>query len=484
MDISIRKKLDILKDLELRARALEPTEDQINHWNQEVFGYGTEFVHSLERRKAFEEWKGESLDFPAIPAKGRPIEELMEQVSSKVDHFGINPASGGHLGYIPGGGLYPSALGDYLAAVSNRYSGVFYANPAATRMENSLLEWFAEIFGYPKNCGGNLSSGGSIANLIAITTARDAKGIKGEKIARSVVYLTEQVHHCIHKALRIAGLSETIWRNVPLNEAYEMDVIALGKMLAEDKEKGRIPFLIVGSAGTTDTGAVDPFDALADLAERFGCWFHVDGAYGGAFALVEKAKAKFAGIERSDSLVIDPHKGLFIAYGLGVVLIKDIQAMQDAHYYQANYMRDAKVKGMQGVSPADLSPELTKHFRGMRLWMSLQLFGVEAFQAALEEKMYLCQYFYERIKGMGFEVGPFPSLSVCIYRWVEQGQDNDAINNALMKAVNEDGVTFISSTLIEGEVWLRLAVVSFRTHLWHVDHLIDILQKALKKALK
>ena len=185
-------------------------------------------------------------------------------------------------------------------------------------------------------------------------------------------------------------------------------------------------------------------------------------------------KDHFKGVNRCDSFIIDPHKGMFLPYGLGAVLIRDGEAMRRSHYYQANYMQDALENALQ-VSPADVSPELTKHFRGLRMWLPMQLFGLGPFRAALSEKRLLALYFYERVRDMGFTVGPEPDLSVVIYRYIPESGDVNAFNKQLIQAVQQDGRIFISSTLIDGVFWLRLAVLCFRTHRREVDLLLEML---------
>jgi glutamate/tyrosine decarboxylase-like PLP-dependent enzyme len=245
--------------------------------------------------------------------------------------------------------------------------------------------------------------------------------------------------------------------------------------------------LVVASAGTTDTGAIDPLDRIADLCKAHGLWLHVDAAYGGFFLLAEdqdlegrSIAQRFAGISQADSIAIDPHKGLFLSYGLGAVLIRDVDALKRSHYYLANYMQDT-VAALDEPSPADLSPELTKHFRGLRMWLPLQLLGTGPFRAALQEKLELCRLFYREISQRGFEVGPPPELSVCIYRYVPKQGDSDQFNRRLVEEVHRDGTVFISSTTINGQVWLRLAVLSFRTHLRQIDYLLEFLPRAAKK---
>ncbi len=472
---------DKIIQLETIAQKLEPHEELRSQWTHEVQQYAEHFLDTIRSRKTFIETEDKGsglLDFP-VQEEGRRIEELLDLIRENVDRPGLNPASGGHLAYIPGGGVYTSALGDFLAAVTNRYAGVYFASPGAVRMENLLLRWMCDLVGYPETSLGNLASGGSIANLTAIATARDALGIKAADIPQSPIYLTSQVHHSIQKAIRIAGLGEAPLRYISVDDRFRMDLVDLRRQIAADKAAGLIPFLLVASAGTTDTGAIDPLEDLSVLAEQEQMWFHVDAAYGGFFLLSEEVRTSFAGIEKADSITIDPHKGLFLAYGIGALLIRDVAALRETHYYQANYMQDTL--GATGEpSPADLSPELTKHFRGMRMWLSLQLYGVKTFRATLSQKLWLCRYFYEAVQQLGFEVGPYPELSVMIFRYVPTEGEANTFNGELVKKVREDGRIFLSSTTIDGVFWIRLAVLSFRTHLVEIDLCLEILKEIVE----
>ena len=473
--------IEKIKKLEAQSQSLEPnTEDRLD-WQRKVEQYAFNFIDQLPHNRAFirTENEGKDLNLYPIADEPRAMEELLNILDKNVDTPGLNPASGGHLGYIPGGGIFPTALGDYLAAVTNRYAGIYFGGPGAVRMENMLIRWMCSVMGYPEDASGNLASGGSIGNLIAIVTARDFKKIEPEIISKSVIYLTSQVHHCVQKAIRIAGLHRAQIIYIPVDERFKMDTVALRQQIEKDVAEGKKPFLLIGSAGTTDVGAIDPLNDLADIAKEHDLWFHVDGAYGGFFNLTKEGKEKLKGIERSDSLVIDPHKGLFLSYGLGVVLIKNTKAQQESHYYKANYMQDAA--GFEELSPADLSPELTKHFRGLRLWMPLQLFGLSPFKAALEEKIMLTQYFYQEVQKLGFEVGPFPELSVMIYRYVPKKGNADEFNARLIQHVHDDGRVFLSSTSIEGVFWLRIAILAFRTHLNTIDLCLKVLKEGIEK---
>ena len=474
-----------LKKSETLSRLLEPDESIRKIWLDHVLNYSEEFLNTVNDINAFNEYSEEQINAIKFDISENPetITDIISQIEKDIDIPGLNPASGGHLGYIPGGGVYATALGDYLAAVFNKYAGIYYAGPGAVKLENSLIRWMCSIIGFPKTALGNLTSGGSIATLIAIATARDAQNITSKNVSKSVIYLTEQAHHSVEKAIRISGLNEAIIRYVPMTEDFRMNTDVLRNMVKNDKDSGLNPFLLVAAAGTTDTGAIDPLDDIAEIAKQNNMWMHTDAAYGGFFILLDAEKNKFKGIKKSDSVTIDPHKGLFLSYGLGAVLIKDVKALNKTHQYQANYMQD-KVETFTEPSPADLSPELTKHFRGLRMWLPLKLLGLKPFKAALEEKLLLTRYFYEEIQKIGFEIGPFPDLSVMIYRYVPDNRDANDFNLQLVEDVKKDGKVFISSTRINGDVWLRLAVLSFRTHKSTIDYTITVLKKSVEKQTK
>jgi glutamate/tyrosine decarboxylase-like PLP-dependent enzyme len=468
-----------ITSLEAIARRLDPSATERDALMRPVVDYANTFLDSLPDLPVFvaDDDGGEALRHAAIGEAPTGIADLLGILGEHVDRPGINPASHGHLGYIPGGGIVHAALGDYLAAITNRYAGVFFAAPGAVRMENLLLEWMASVVGYPADAAGNLTSGGSIGNLIAIVTARDAKGIGPAQIEQSVIYLTEHVHHSVGKAIRIAGLHTCVVRHVPMDSRHRLDATALEALVGEDERAGLRPWLVVASAGTTDAGAIDPMHAIGDVAERHGLWFHLDAAYGAFFALCDEGRQALDGMARSDSIVMDPHKGLFLPYGSGAVLVKDRKAMADAHASEAHYMQDAAQRRDE-LSPSDVSPELSKPFRGLRLWLPLKLCGLAPFRAALEEKLLLARYFHERISAMaGFEVGPSPELSVVTFRYVPARGDADTFNARLVDAVQQDGRVFLSSSRIDGRFILRLAVLAFRTHLDTIDLTLDILRE-------
>ncbi len=472
-----------IKELEKQARKLETTAQDRKSLLEEATDYGEEFLTSLSEKPAFvnSDEKGKGVYDIPFSDKPKKLDDLLDVLNSEVDTPGLNPASGKHAGYIPGGGLYPSAIADYLAAITNRYTGVFFSSPGAVRIENMCIRWMNDLVGYPEGASGNLTSGGSIANLIALVAARDNSEIKARDFDRAVIYTTRQVHHCVVKAIKFAGLREARLRTIPMDEHYRMKADALEEQIQSDKDEGLIPLTIFASAGTTDLGAVDPIDEIGDIADRHDLWFHVDAAYGGFFLLTDHGREVMSGIEKSDSATIDPHKGLFLPYGSGALLVRDGQKLYDSQHMSANYLQDT-YKANEEASPADLSPELSKHFRGLRMWLPLQLFGVAPFRAALKEKLLLARYAYSKLQQIdGIELGPEPELSVVFFRYLPEDEDPDTFNKAIVDRIHKDGRVFISSTHINGTVYLRLAILNFRTHLEEVKQIVAILKEMISE---
>jgi aromatic-L-amino-acid/L-tryptophan decarboxylase len=480
-DIPDAELLERLRRLERASRSLEPGTGRRRRLRNAVIASSERFLRRVDTLKGFEDAAGQGAGLLEHPVGERalPLDEVIELFEREVVRPGAATATGRHLAYIPGGGIYASALGDYLAAVTNKYSGVFFAGPGAVRMENLMVRWVADLVGYPGGAAGSISSGGSLATLTAIVSAREAHGLRAADFGSAVVYLTSQAHHCVPKALHIAGMGEAHVRQVPVDEGYRMRPEALAAAVVEDRAAGLRPWLVVAAAGTTDTGAVDPLDAIADVAARERCWLHVDAAYGGFFLLTEHGRAALRGIERSDSVVLDPHKGLFLPYGSGIVVVRDAAPLMAGHDYTSSYMQDARADASE-VSPADVSPELSRHFRGVRMWLPLVLLGLAPFRAALEEKLLLARYFHRQIARAGFEVGPAPDLSIVTYRWAPPGvglEQANRMNKAIMDGAYRDGRVFLSSTMLEGRFTLRMAALAFRTHRRTIDLAVEVLRE-------
>ncbi len=468
----IIQKLNQLNDL---SRELEIPEEKRSEMTHLVLHYANQFIGGLSNEKCFREKEAEGLK---ISGEKMSLPELLDLFQKQVVETGIIAPSGKHFGYIPAGGIFTSAIADFIAAVTNPYAGVHYANPGAATIENEVINWMKSVFSFPESAVGNLTSGGSVSNLVAFAAARDKHKIKNGAITHSVVYLTDQVHHSAQKALRIIGLEDVILRYIPLDKHFKMIPGELERLVKTDLAEGLNPFMVIGTAGTTDTGAVDPLNDIAGIAEKYNLWFHVDAAYGGFFILTSK-KDLFRGIEKADSIIVDPHKSMFIPYGLAGVLIKDREAVLHSNAYSGNYMQDAAGDEMI-KSPANLSLELTRHFRGLRLWLPLQIHGIEPFKACLEEKLLLVKYFRNCLANLGFKLGPEPDLSIS-YFWYPFEKNIDERNKQLMEEIHKDGDVYFSSTILNGRFVIRIAVLSFRSKKETVDTAVEMIERCLKR---
>ncbi len=416
------------------------------------------------------------------PEKGTDFDSLLEWLMNKVIPVSLTTPHPSYMAYIPGGGLYPAAIGDFLGAATNRYAGVSFAAPAASRLEANVLDWFAEWMGYPDSARGILTSGGSLANFSAIVAAR--RHLLGDDIHKGTLYTTDQAHHCIMKSAILAGIPEKNLRVLGTDDLFRAVPERFERAVKEDQGKGFKPFLIIGSAGTTNTGAVDPLHDLADLARNYGLWYHLDAAYGGFFNLCEKGRKKLSGIERSDSVVLDPHKGLFLPYGSGSLIVKEGERLRRAHMLTADYMQDLPTADGD-ISPTEYSPELSRSFRGLRVWFPLKLFGVQAFREALEEKLELTEWLYRSLrKEPGFEFMAEPELSVLPFRFRPQRGDVDAFNRKLLKNINGTKKLYFSSTLLRGEFTIRVCILGFRTHMEQVEEAFEIITSAARELMK
>jgi aromatic-L-amino-acid/L-tryptophan decarboxylase len=413
------------------------------------------------------------------PEHGRPFDELLRQVGEAAVR-GFNTAGPGYLAYVPGGGLWSAAVADFLATALNRYVGVWNAAPVFVQMEWQAIRWLADAFGYPAGASGILTSGGSLSNFSAIVAARRA--ILGEDLAGGTIYVTEQTHVSALKAAMLAGFPRANVRALPADAHLRLDPAALTAAVEADRSNGLRPFLVVASAGTTNTGAVDPISAIADVASRQHLWLHVDAAYGGFFQLTERGRHAFAGIERADSITLDPHKAMFLPYGTGCLLVRDGRRLREAHdVHEAEYLQDL-ADDAETPNFADLSPELSRDFRGLRVWLPIKLHGLQAFREALDEKLDLARVLYDGIRDAPGIVIPWePELSVVAFRLEPPGATPDraeAATRALLDRINASKRVFLSSTMIDGRMLLRACIVSHRTHRDRIDEAIGIIRTA------
>jgi aromatic-L-amino-acid decarboxylase len=340
-------------------------------------------------------------------------------------------------------------------------------------LESVVIRWICDLFDYPPEARGVLTPGGSMANLSAVVTARTH--MLGERFDDGILYVSDAVHHSIAKSAKIAGLPPSSVRAIRTDENVRMDIDALRHAVAEDRAGGKRPFMVVGSAGTVNVGAVDPLDEIAGVAAEQGLWFHVDGAYGGFFQLTERGKRTLNGIARADSITLDPHKTLFLPYGTGSLIVRDGAILKDAHQLQAHYLPDSS-EDPELFDHADYSPELTRDFRGLRVWLPLQLHGVDAFEAALDEKLDLAQLVYEELgKIPQLEVPWRPDLSLVAFR-PRGASDPEAIE--LLDRINASGRVWLSPAAVGDRDYLRVCIVSHRTRRPRIEECIRIISEA------
>jgi aromatic-L-amino-acid/L-tryptophan decarboxylase len=417
------------------------------------------------------------------PEDGTPPGPLLDLLFERAIPASFNNAGPGFLAYIPGGGQPYAAAADLISSAVNRYVGVFAPAPALVQLETNVIRWFARAVGYPEGAGGFLTSGGSLANFSAVVAARHEK--LPEDFLKGTLYVSDQGHHCIRKAALLAGFPAANVREIPSDAAFRIRLDALADRVAEDRSTGFMPFLVVASAGTTNTGAVDNLDALADFAEHEGLWLHADAAYGGFFMLTARGRAALAGLARADSIVLDPHKGLFMPYGAGCLLVKNPGSLRRSHSVSAHYM-----PGMQddpdSVDFCEISPELSRNFRGLSVWLAVKLCGLAAFRDALDEKLDLAREAVEAVRGIpGMTIVAEPQLSLFAFRLTAPGASRaemNRLNRGLMDRVNARQRVLLTGTLLGEDFAIRMCILSFRTHADRVRMALEDLREAAREA--
>jgi aromatic-L-amino-acid/L-tryptophan decarboxylase len=418
------------------------------------------------------------------PEAGTALEPLLDSLFSDWIPRSFTAPGPGYLAFIPGGGLFPAALADFLAAATNRYTGVWQAAPALVQLEANALEWLRDWMDFPPDTRGLFTTGGSMATFNAIVCGRER--YLGADIRRGVLYTSDQAHHSILKSAKLAGVMPDRVRVIDSDDRYRMRVDRLADAIAADRRAGLTPFAVVSSAGTTNTGAVDPLDAIADLCAAEQVWHHVDAAYGAFFYLLEEMRGVLAGLPRADSLTLDPHKGMFLPYGTGALLVRDGAALRAAHEATAAYL-PAMPHPDDFYDPSQHSPELSRGFPGLRVWLCVKLFGAAAFREAIAEKRALTLDAARRVAALpGIVMDAEPELSLFAFHVTRPGaslDDENAMTRALMERTTRRGRVMVTGASTRGRYLGRVCVLSFRTHAERIDALIEDFDVVLRDML-
>lgn len=450
--------------------------DRVTSWSlQDFFALPEQSIGTTATRSALEE----TLREPP-PLAGQPIAGVLRELHDKVSPFAIRPSHPRFLAFVPGAPTFVSVLGDWLSAASNFFCGVWLEAAGPSFVEVLVLDWFKEFLGYPAGASGVLTSGGSEANLLALVAARDHLSFEDRQ--RTVLYVSDQRHGSIDRAAHIMGLRPEQIRSVPCDHAGRIRCEALAPAVREDRRAGRVPWTVVANAGATNTGAVDPLEALADFSQENRLWLHVDAAYGWPAVLVDEGKRLLRGIERADSITLDPHKWFAQTFDVGCVLVREGRLLEKTFALRADYLQDV-VPNDDEVNFADRGLALTRRFRALKIWLSLKVLGLDWFRMLIEHCMRLADLAQMLLQRRGqFEILSPRQLSILCFRHVVPGLaqvELDEHNLALSETVRKSGRAFLSTTRIAGRVALRMCFVNWRTTAADVDEVVELLSTTL-----
>jgi aromatic-L-amino-acid/L-tryptophan decarboxylase len=421
----------------------------------------------------------------ALDVAEEPLAEeaLLEHLRAILDNS-LSTGHGGFMAYISGSGTVPGAAADLLASGLNANVGGWVLSPAATEVEIRLVRWLAGRFGLPEGAGGQITSGGSLANLTGLKLARDhaapAARVEGVRAgAPLTVYATQETHFTIARAADVLGLGEAAVRDVPVDERLAMRVGELERMIEADRTAGAVPVAIVATAGATGTGVIDPLEQIADVAARTGVWMHVDAAYGGAAVLSDELRPLLRGIERADSITFDAHKWLYAPAVSAVSLVRDAALLGRSFSAHAAYVEQDRDVADRGVDLGFEGLQLSRGFTALRVWVSLLAHGRAAYARRIEHDVALTRWLAGRIEELpDLELACPPSLSICCFRYVPEGVDDDEyldrLNMRVMTELQMDGRVFPSNALVHGRTAIRSCIVNYRTEARHVRELLDL----------
>ena len=431
-----------------------------------------------------------------LPIPDEPLSdaEIIEHLRSLAFDWSMYPGHPRFMAYITGAGTVPGAAADMLAAGLNMNLGAWRLSPGPTEIERALIRWFAEVFGLPAGSGGLLVSGGAMATFTALKAARDHQlgvGVREEGVAAAVpvaVYASSEVHVTTDRALDMLGLGTNVLRKVDVDDAWRMRVDALRDAVRRDREAGTRPAVVVATAGTVATGAIDPLGEIADVCEREGMWMHVDGAYGAPSALASDLRPLLRGIERAQSIAFDPHKWMYTPHSGGCVLVRDEDTLEDSFGADASYIHEDTQRLEHEVDFGHLGPQFSRGFQALKIWVSLLAHGRRAYGERISHDAVLARYLGARVDAHpSFELAAPVTLSICCFRFVPQdlaaGGDTDPavrecylneLNERIMTEIQLDGRVYISNAVLGDRFVLRACVVNFRTEAGDMDAVLDV----------
>jgi aromatic-L-amino-acid decarboxylase len=491
------------------ARAsLDISEAEMRELSSQVTQLVTEYFSEVSALPVFPETSsGKTIGKigTSLPLAGEPLEQLLEDCRTIIE----NSRHNGHprfFGYVASPATPPGAFADLLASALNSNVTSWRSGPAATEIERTVVRWLAALIGFSDETNeahGLLTSGGSMANLTALLIAHRAKS--GAEVASTglwnsrapmTIYASDQIHMSIPKAADILGLGRAQVRLVATDDRFRMNVASLRQTIANDLENGMNPFCVVASGGTVNTGAVDPLNEIADIANEFGLWFHIDGAYGVLAALDETKRPLFRGLERADSVSLDPHKWLYVPIDSGCLLFRDEARARAAFTFEgADYIKVHEQNADEAFAFWNYGPELSRRFRALKIWLTLRYYGVRRIAQSISEDNALAAYLGEQVEAAtDFELLASPELSICCFRYVppswqaglrRRGEgaaasdtELDQLNTNIMNVVQRGGRAYLSSATIHGKFALRACITNFRTTRADIDQTLQIIREA------
>ena len=424
-----------------------------------------------------------------IPKDGRNAKEVVEKMMLDVYQYRGDSNHPRFFGFVPGPASSISWLGDIMTSAYNIHAGGSKLAPMVNCIEQKLLRWLCDQVGFGAQAGGVFVSGGSMANITALTAARDNK-LDDETLHLGVAYISDQTHSSVAKGLRIIGIPNKRIRKIPTNPDFTIRTDLLEEQIQKDSKDGLIPFVIIGTAGTTNTGSIDPLKELSDIAKRYQMWFHIDGAYGASILLSPKYKHLLEGAELADSISWDAHKWLYQTYGCAMVLVNDVQHLFHSFHVNPEYLKD--IEGdLDHINTWDIGMELTRPARGLKLWLTLQILGTDLIGSAIEHGFQLADWAEEAVRELpDWEIVSPSQLAMVNFRFAPKGlskEQTDTLNEQISKKILDNGYAAVFTTVLHGQTVLRICALhpeAEKEDMYETIRLLDTFGKELLSEMK